>query len=92
MLRVLKDQSHFAAELPHGEAFPVNIFSIKINLSAGRFRQSVQMLRQRGFSGTGMSDQSHELPIRDFQIDIFERMHLIRGSLGIGITYIFDFN
>ena len=92
MLRVLEHQSDFAAQFLHGKIFSIDIFSIKINLSAGRLCQSIQMLCQRGFSRTGVANETHKLPIRNFQIDIFERMHLICSSLGIGIIYIFNFN
>ena len=57
-------QPYLAAELLHIIIFVVDIFSVKIDMSVGSTDQSVHMLHQRGFTGTGMPDNTDELSIR----------------------------
>ena len=92
MLRVLEDQPHLTPQLLHGEIFPVDISSIKINPPACSPDQAVQMLDQGRFSRAGMSDETDKLTVRDLQVDILQSVNLISGIFCICIIYIFDFN
>ena len=70
MLRILKDKSYFTTQGFHIKVLFVNILSIIINAATGSFYQSVQMLNQGGFTGTGMSDDTDKFSIFYFQINI----------------------
>ena len=50
---------------------------------------SIQMLDQRGFSASCVSDDPDKLAVRDHQADIFQRMALIGCPGAVGIGYIF---
>ena len=71
MLRVLEHKSDMASQFPEIKTLIINIFLIVINCTGSRLHKSVQMLDQRGLSGSGMSDHTDKLAIRYRQIDIF---------------------
>ena len=89
MLRVLEHQTNLAAEL-----FPViflspHIFSVIQNLAGCWLYQRIQMLDQRGFSASCVSDDPDKLAVRDYKADILQRMALIGCPGAVGIGYIF---
>ncbi len=92
MLRILEYKPDLAPQVLHGEILSIDIPSIKIDPSAGRFHKPVQMLDQRGLAGSCVSDQPHKLSVRNLQIDVLQRMNLIGCTFCIYIIYIFDFN
>ena len=89
MLRILEHQADFASELLPVVFFCPHIFSVIQNLAGCGLYQSVQMLDQRGFSASCVSDDSDKLAIRDHKADIFQRMALIGCPGAVGIGYIF---
>ena len=51
--------------------------------------QRIQMLDQRGFSASCVSDDPDKLAVRDHKADILQRMALIGCPGAVGIGYIF---
>ena len=89
MLRILEHQADFTSELLPVVFFRPHIFSVIENLAGCGLYQCVQMLDQRGFSASCVSDDPDKLAIRDHQADIFQRMALISRPGAVGIGYIF---
>ena len=70
MLRILEYQPYLTAQGLHVIAILVDIFSIIIDCAAAGTQKPVQMLDQRGLSGSGMTDQPDKLSIFDLKADI----------------------
>ena len=92
MIRILKYQPYFVTKLLHIIVFIVDILTIYIDMTARRAKQAVEKLRQRGFTGTGMSDDSDELSLFNFQINIFESLNPIRSALTVTVIYFIKYN
>ena len=92
MIRILKYQSYFVTKLLHIIVFIVDILTIYIDMTARRAKQAVEKLRQSRFTGTGMSDDSDELTLFNFQINIFESLNLIRSALTVTVIYFIKYN
>ena len=89
MLRVLKHQSHVAAQRLFIISLLIDILSIIIDLSTAGPKQTVQMLDQRGFTGSGMTDQSDKLSILNLKAYIFKRILLKGCPFSIQIVNMF---
>ena len=89
ILRILKHKPHLPSQLSHIIALFIYAASVIVHRSRRSFNQSVQMLNQGGFSGTGMSDNSHKLSLGDLKIYIFQRALLISRPLTVYIIHVF---
>ena len=85
MLRILEHQSHLLPESFHRVTLFINIFTVKIQFSAGSTDQTVQMLDQRRFPGSGMSDDADKFALPDIQIDILHGLLFVGSSRTVDI-------
>ena len=58
-------------------------------MTIGSLDQPIQMLHQRRFSGPGMANNSHELPIRYLQINIIQGLYRQWRIFPIHIIHMF---
>ena len=77
---ILKYQSHPEPALPGGGLIRPDVLSVQKNRAGGGAQQSVEMLHQGGFAGTGMADDSDKLSPLHRKGHILQRHMLKRGS------------
>ena len=70
VFRILKNQSHLTAQQFLVKPLFIDILTVKADGSGSAFDQTVQVLYQGRFAGTGMSDDSNKLSVRYLQIDV----------------------
>ena len=90
MLRILKYQTHLASKTTKWELFCPDVLTLKINFPLCRTYQTIKMLNQCRFTAACMPDNSHKLSLRDFQINIFQSMHLIRCTRVVCVIHMFQ--
>ena len=60
VFRVLEHQAHPKARLASCFLVRPNVYTIQQNLSGGGLQQTIQLLHQCGFTGAGMTDDTHK--------------------------------
>ena len=82
-IKALKDKTNLLISY-HREIIILHcgyICSIQIIFPGGRDIQTAQHVHKGGFSGTGLSDNSHKFTLMDLQVHMIQRPHLIFSGI-----------
>ena len=91
VLGVLEHQTHPEPGLAGKFLILVDVLTVQQNRAGGGLQQTVQVLHEGGFAGTGVADDAHELAPLHGEVHVVDGLVLKGGSGGIGVGQVPDF-